>query len=149
LLSAGYYCKCDGEEFALTITLEREAIEINTSGSGENVVTTLLASISSRIRKRLEKAGHKDINISLTVRDSIISRSTIKLGENIEESDKISVIADPGSEKRDEDKDEVSGAEEVCPTCPQCGSEVQYSEEVDDYFCWNCNTYIEDMALVS
>ena len=32
------------------------------------------------------------------------------------------------------------------PSCPRCGSPTEYSGEYDDYYCWECESYFNDMV---
>jgi len=135
--SAGYHGLCDGDECALIITSDQEAIELYGASLGEHGVTTLLTSISGRLKNRLDREGHRGVSISLTIKDSVLNRTAITLGGDdpliLADSEKLKLMGeqDPGPNM---------------PSCPRCGGITQYSEEEDDNYCWKCEKYVGNMA---
>ncbi len=81
VLSAGYYGVIDGEESGLLILPKEKMVEIRAGGSSKEAITYLLTSISGVLRDRFEKEGHRGVNVSLTIQDSILYKSSIPLGD--------------------------------------------------------------------
>jgi len=101
-LSAGYYGKCDGEECGLRISCRDRVFEITAAGGSKESITYLLTSISGTLRERLEKAGHRGVNIALTIKDSIIHKSTIAL-ESAEPAHRVKMPVNSGGEWSDDE----------------------------------------------
>ena len=80
--SEGYYGICDKQECGLLITNKEKLVEIRAGGGNKETITYLLTSISRDLRDRFEKEGHRGVNVSLTIQDSIIYKSSIPLGDN-------------------------------------------------------------------
>ena len=78
-LSAGYYGKCEEEECAVMLSLSNRQVRISAHTPGEEGVTPLLTALSADIRERLEREGHRGVNISLTIKDSVLNRTSFNL----------------------------------------------------------------------
>lgn len=77
--SAGYYGICDKTECGLVIMSREKIVEIRAGGGNKESITYLLTSVSRELRDRFEKEGHRGVNVSLTIQDSIIYKSSIPL----------------------------------------------------------------------
>jgi len=84
-LSSGYYGKSDGDECGIMIFQRGRSVEIRAGGTGKDTVTSLLTSISSDLRNRFEREGHRGVNVRLSIQDSVLYRTNIQLGEKIGE----------------------------------------------------------------
>lgn len=122
-LSAGYHGICDGDECGLRIDCKDRIFDISAAGGSKEGITYLLTSISGVLRDRLEKEGHRGVNIALTIKDSILYKSNIGVedgtdawsGEDIQqpgalqktaevwdtpESDRVEIIEDGDGEPK-------------------------------------------------
>ena len=78
------------------IISREKIVEIRAGGGNKESITYLLTSVSRELRDRFEKEGHRGVNVSLTIQDSIIYKSSIPLnGKNLPEGVKSLNAAGP------------------------------------------------------